>query len=53
MIPHHSMIANIIQIAHRTQAKDESRPLDLQRFKPGSRVLAGELNLDADPPPGG
>ncbi|KAI0325517.1 amp dependent CoA ligase [Cubamyces sp. BRFM 1775] len=40
MIPHHSMIANIIQIAHRAQAKNESRPLDLQRFKPGSRVLA-------------
>ncbi|KAH9903440.1 amp dependent CoA ligase [Cubamyces lactineus] len=40
MIPHYSMIANIIQIAYRTQAKDESRPLDLQRFKPGSRVLA-------------
>ncbi|KAI0672316.1 amp dependent CoA ligase [Trametes maxima] len=40
MIPHHSVIANVIQIAHWTQAKDESRPLELQRYKPGSKSLA-------------
>ncbi|KAI0356905.1 amp dependent CoA ligase [Trametes cingulata] len=40
MIPHHSVLANVIQMAHWTQAKDESRPLEVQRYKPGSRGLA-------------
>ncbi|KAI8989132.1 amp dependent CoA ligase [Trametes punicea] len=40
MIPHYSVIANVVQMAHYTKAKDESRPLDLQRYKPGSRNLA-------------
>ncbi|OSC99662.1 amp dependent CoA ligase [Trametes coccinea BRFM310] len=40
MIPHHSVIANVIQMAHWTQAKDESRPLELQRYKAGGRGLA-------------
>ncbi|KAI0634243.1 amp dependent CoA ligase [Trametes polyzona] len=40
MIPHQSVIANVIQLAHRTQPKDESRPLEWQRYKPGSRNLA-------------
>ncbi|KAI0827404.1 amp dependent CoA ligase [Trametes gibbosa] len=40
MIPHHAVIVNVVQMAHRAQAKDESRPLDLQRHKPGSRNLA-------------
>lgn len=42
MIPHYAVLANVIQLAHWTKAKDESRPLDLQRHKPGSRNLAGE-----------
>ncbi|CDO75537.1 hypothetical protein BN946_scf184776.g3 [Trametes cinnabarina] len=40
MIPHYSLIANVVQMAHVTQAKDESRPLELQRYKPGSVGLA-------------
>ncbi|EIW53371.1 amp dependent CoA ligase [Trametes versicolor FP-101664 SS1] len=40
MIPHYAVLANVIQLAHWTKAKDESRPLDLQRHKPGSRNLA-------------
>ncbi|KAL7284581.1 hypothetical protein ACG7TL_001874 [Trametes sanguinea] len=40
MIPHYSVIANVVQMAHVTKAKDESRPLDLQRYKPGSVGLA-------------
>ncbi|KAI0325523.1 amp dependent CoA ligase [Cubamyces sp. BRFM 1775] len=40
MIPHYSVIANVVQLAHWTKAKDESRPLEMQRYKPGSRSLA-------------
>ncbi|KAH9903423.1 amp dependent CoA ligase [Cubamyces lactineus] len=40
MIPHFAVIANVVQMAHWTKAKDESRPLEMQRYKPGSRGLA-------------
>ena len=42
MIPHYSVLANVIQVAHHTRAKDESQPLEKQRYKPGSKLLAGE-----------
>lgn len=48
MIPHFAVIANVVQMAHWTKAKDESRPLEMQRYKPGSRGLAGMLALSAD-----
>ncbi|KAI0772846.1 amp dependent CoA ligase [Trametes elegans] len=40
MIPHYSVLANVVQLAHYTQAKNESRPFDLQRHHPGGKVLA-------------
>ncbi|CDO75538.1 hypothetical protein BN946_scf184776.g4 [Trametes cinnabarina] len=40
MIPHHSVIANAVQMAHWTQAKDESKPREFQRYKAGGRGLA-------------
>ncbi|RDX52610.1 amp dependent CoA ligase [Lentinus brumalis] len=39
MIPHYALLANVIQMAHYTNAKDESKPLEMQRYRPGSRVL--------------
>ena len=45
MIPHYSVLANVIQMAHYTNAKDESKPLEQQRYKPGSRILARECAL--------
>ena len=39
MIPHFSVLANVIQMAHYTGAKDESRPVEMQRYRPGSRCL--------------
>lgn len=40
MIPHYTVLANVIQLAHHTKANDEDRPLEQQRYKPGSRLLA-------------
>ncbi len=45
MIPHYALLANVIQMAHYTNAKDESKPLEMQRYKPGSRVLGGKCVL--------
>lgn len=42
MIPHYAVLANVIQMAHHTKAKDESQPLEKQRYKPGSKLLASE-----------
>ncbi len=45
MIPHYALLANVIQMAHYTNAKDESKPLEMQRYRPGSRVLGGKCVL--------
>ncbi|KAH9927929.1 amp dependent CoA ligase [Epithele typhae] len=40
MIPHYAVLANCIQMAHFTQVTDESKPLEMQRYRPGSKCLA-------------
>ena len=42
MIPHYSVIANVIQMAHYMGVKDETRPKEMQRYLPGSRIFAGK-----------
>ena len=42
MIPHYSVIANVIQMAHYMGVKDETRPKEMQRYLPGNRILAGK-----------
>ncbi|TBU63558.1 amp dependent CoA ligase [Dichomitus squalens] len=40
MIPHYAVLANVIQIAHYVGANDKKRTNELQRYPPGSKVLA-------------
>ena len=42
MIPHYALLANVIQIAHYMGINDKKRPKELQRYPPGSRILACE-----------
>lgn len=49
MIPHHSLLANVIQMAHFTKANDDSRPEEMQRYKPGDKCLGREYLLDLRP----
>ena len=43
MIPHYALLANVIQIAHYMGINDKKRPKELQRYPPGSRILACEV----------
>ena len=43
MIPHYSVLANVIQMAHFTHAKDDTRPLEMRRYKPGDKCLGRAL----------
>ena len=44
MIQHYAVIANVVQLGYYVGAKDcESKPLEMQRYKPGSTCNAGEF----------
>ena len=48
MIPHFSVLANVVQMAHYTGAKDERRPLEMQRYPPGSKCLGRKFFSSSD-----
>ena len=40
MIPHYAVLANVIQMAHYMGVKDANRSKEMQRYLPGSKILA-------------